>query len=133
VVRLCEGADLVIYDTQFTPAEYAQRPHWGHSCPEDAIEIVNAAGAPALMLFHHAPERTDQQIDTLLHQHRAQQAEVGSKLEIYAAYEGMEFEITKRGLGPIAPAPSVPPRSPSNPPQKPASSEPEADFKKVKT
>ena len=37
VVRLCEGADLVIYDTQFTPEEYRARPHWGHSCPEDAI------------------------------------------------------------------------------------------------
>src|SRR5438105_3231518 len=36
VVRLCDGADLVIYDTQFIPAEYAERPHWGQSCPEDA-------------------------------------------------------------------------------------------------
>lgn len=124
VVRLCEGANLVIYDTQFTPAEYAQRPHWGHSCPEDAIEIVNAAGAPALMLFHHAPERTDQQIDDLLTHHRAQQAEAGNKLEIYAAYEGMEFEITKNGLGPMAPAPLVPPRTPSNPPRQPAAGAP---------
>ena len=66
VVRLCEGADLVIYDTQFTPEEYAPKPHWGHSCPEDAIEIARAAGAKGVVLFHHAPERTDDQIDALL-------------------------------------------------------------------
>ena len=45
VVALCEGADLVIYDTQFTPEEYAPQPHWGHSCPDDAIEIAREAGS----------------------------------------------------------------------------------------
>ena len=108
VVRLCEGANLVIYDTQFTPAEYATRPHWGHSCPEDAIEIVREAGAEALMLFHHAPERTDTQIDELLARHRAQQASEHKKLIIHAAYEGMEVEVTRAGLGAISPQPKVP-------------------------
>lgn len=111
VVRLCEGAQLVIYDTQFTPTEYAQRPHWGHSCPEDAIEIARDAGAKALMLFHHAPERTDDQLDDLLARHRAQQANEGSPLAIYAAYEGMELDLTRSGLGEIMPAPMVPVRS----------------------
>ncbi len=85
VVRLCEGADLVIYDTQFTPEEYRDKPHWGHSCPEDAIEIVRAAGAKTVVLFHHAPERTDAQIDSLLAYHRAQAPD----LKIVAAAEGM--------------------------------------------
>ena len=42
-----------------TPEEYRAKPHWGHSCPEDAIEISRAAGAKCVVLFHHAPERTD--------------------------------------------------------------------------
>lgn len=102
VVRLCEGADLVIYDTQFTPAEYVQKPHWGHSCPEDAIEIAREAGARALMLFHHAPERTDAQIDALLAYHREQQARAGSSLAIYAASEGMEVELDRTGVAAIS-------------------------------
>jgi phosphoribosyl 1,2-cyclic phosphodiesterase len=85
VVKLCEGADLVIYDTQFTPQEYAQKPHWGHSCPEDAIEIARAAGAKNVVLFHHAPERTDEQIDALLDYHRSNTTDMG----IIAAAEGM--------------------------------------------
>ncbi len=106
VVRLCEGADLVIYDTQFTPAEYIQKPHWGHSCPEDAIEIAREAGARALMLFHHAPERTDAQIDELLKFHREQQARVGSKLAIHAASEGMEVDLDRTGVVAISAVPA---------------------------
>lgn len=123
VVRLCEGAQLVIYDTQFTPQEYAQRPHWGHSCPDDAIEIATEAGAQALMLFHHAPERTDEQLDALLDQHRAEIAKSGKRLAIHAAYEGLEVDLSRGGVGEIPLVPSVPVRSgtaiPSNPPQKP--------------
>jgi phosphoribosyl 1,2-cyclic phosphodiesterase len=89
VVRLCEGADLVIYDTQFTPEEYRAKPHWGHSCPEDAIEIARAAGARGLMLFHHAPERTDDQIDELLARHR----KATPDLELLAASEGLEITL----------------------------------------
>ena len=93
VVRLCEGADLVIYDTQFTPEEYRMRPHWGHSCPEDAIEIARAAGAKTVCLFHHDPTRTDDQIDALLAHHRKQTTDV----EIVAAAEGMEITLGKHG------------------------------------
>ena len=85
VVRLCDGADLVIYDTQFTPEEYAQKPHWGHSCPEDAIEIARAAGAKNVVLFHHSPERTDDQIDALLEYQRSITKDIG----LVAAAEGM--------------------------------------------
>ena len=93
VVRLCEGADLVIYDTQFTPIEYAQKPHWGHSCPEDAIEIVCEAGARSLALFHHAPERSDDEIDQLLLQHRQSLQERGLPLTLLAAHEGLAVEV----------------------------------------
>src|SRR5277367_6169850 len=53
VVSLARDADLLIYDTQFTPEEYESRPHWGHSRPDDAIEIAREARAKQLCLFHH--------------------------------------------------------------------------------
>lgn len=98
VVRLCDGAQLVIYDTQFTPSEYAQRPHWGHSCAEDAIEIAQQAGAENLMLFHHSPDRTDDQLDALLCQHREQLRHEHSPLELHAASEGLEVDLTEHGM-----------------------------------
>lgn len=98
VVRLCEGAQLVIYDTQFTPSEYIQRPHWGHSCAEDAIEIAREAGAETLMLYHHSPDRTDAQLDDLLGQHREQLHRDGTPLDLHAAFEGMEVDLSPHGL-----------------------------------
>jgi phosphoribosyl 1,2-cyclic phosphodiesterase len=94
VVRLCRNADLVIYDTQFTPEEYVLRPHWGHSCPEDAMEIAREAGAKSVCLFHHAPERTDAQLDEILAIQRARNPD----LDVIAASEGQAVTLGERGV-----------------------------------
>jgi phosphoribosyl 1,2-cyclic phosphodiesterase len=91
LVSLCRGADLLIYDTQFTPEEYRQRPHWGHSTPDDAIAVAREAGVGHLVLYHHAPARTDDQQDAILAQYRALLASEG--LPLSAAYEGMEITL----------------------------------------
>ena len=89
VVRLCEGADLVIYDTMFTPEDYQRIPHYGHSRPSDAVEICGEAGASRLALFHHAPERTDAEIDAILADTRAPPtAKAARKLDIVARVRG---------------------------------------------
>ncbi len=98
VVELCRGCGLVIYDTMFLPDEYRARPHWGHSCPEHALEIVEAAGASCLALFHHAPERSDEQVDAEL-----ARAQAVASCRVVAAAEGMELEVPAR---PQAAAPS---------------------------
>jgi len=91
VVRLCEGADLVVYDTMFTADDYARIPHYGHSRPIDAVDVCREAGARQLVLFHHAPERSDAEIDTILQQTRRL---VGSgDLEVVAAFEGLDVEL----------------------------------------
>ncbi|CAN0418885.1 unnamed protein product, partial [Phaeothamnion confervicola] len=58
-VRLAEGADVVVYDTFFTPEQYSERKHWGHSTAEDGIKLCQDAGARNLFFFHHNPEIPD--------------------------------------------------------------------------
>ncbi len=93
VIALCRDADLLIYDTQFTPEEYKVRPHWGHSRPDDAIEIARKAGAKRLCLFHHAPMRSDDQNDQILATYRKVVADANDKLELMSAYEGLELTL----------------------------------------
>jgi phosphoribosyl 1,2-cyclic phosphodiesterase len=93
VVALCEGADLVIYDTMFTPEDYQLLPHFGHSRPSDAIEVSAEAGARALALYHHAPERSDDEIDLMLAEARTVAA--GQGLGVIAAYEGLDLPLGK--------------------------------------
>jgi hypothetical protein len=93
VVALAKKADLLIYDTQFTPDEYKSRPHWGHSRPDDALEIAREAKVGTLCLFHHAPMRSDDDNDKILAQYRGVVASAGDKFELVSAYEGLELTL----------------------------------------
>ena len=93
VIDLARGADLLIYDTQFTKAEYLQRPHWGHSHPDDAIQIARDAGVKQLCLFHHAPLRSDDENDAILEQYRQVAGAGDHPLPLVSAYEGLEITL----------------------------------------
>jgi phosphoribosyl 1,2-cyclic phosphodiesterase len=56
---LCDGADVLVYDAQYTPDEYVNKVGWGHSTYVAGAELARAAGVKALVLFHHDPCRTD--------------------------------------------------------------------------
>lgn len=93
VVALAKGADLLIYDTQFTKDEYRQRPHWGHSHPDDAIAIAREAGVKTLCLFHHAPLRSDDENDKILAEYRGVVTAQQEKFDLVSAYEGLELTL----------------------------------------
>jgi phosphoribosyl 1,2-cyclic phosphodiesterase len=95
VVRLCEGADLVVYDTMFTAEDYRSLPHYGHSRPSDAIEICHDAGVKTLALYHHAPERSDAEVDAMLADARKGAAGAARDLKVIAAYEGLDVALGK--------------------------------------
>jgi len=84
-----------VYDTMFTADDYRRIPHYGHSRPSDAVDICREAGAKSLVLFHHAPERSDAEVDGILTDARALAAERASALEVSAAFEGLEVELGK--------------------------------------
>ncbi|MFQ5611625.1 MAG: MBL fold metallo-hydrolase [Anaerolineae bacterium] len=91
-LTLMDEADWVIYDAHFTARDYEAKFHHGHSTPAQAAEMALEAGAKHLLLFHHAPERTDDQVDMML---AACRARLGGKgLHVSAAREGL---ILQRG------------------------------------
>lgn len=70
LLSLCKDADVLIYDTQYLPEEYsgergASRVGWGHSTYEAACSLAHAANVGELVLFHHDPDRTDDQVDAI--------------------------------------------------------------------
>ncbi len=95
VARLCEGSDLVIYDTMFTAEDYRLMPHFGHSRPADAIEIAKEAGARKVALFHHAPERSDAEVDAMLADAGNLARTAGGGIEVIAAFEGLDLALGK--------------------------------------
>lgn len=60
ILKLIEGADLVIYDSTYTEEEFAQKIGWGHSTWNEGVALCRAANVKKMALFHHGPEHEDQ-------------------------------------------------------------------------
>ena len=83
LISMSQGADVLVYDAQYTPAEYESRHGWGHSTWQEGIRIAKQAGAKQLVLFHHDPDRDDEAV-------RRIEQEARQKFSAtMAAYEGL--------------------------------------------
>ncbi len=83
------GADLLIYDAQYTDEEF--RINWGHSTMEYAAAAANRAGVKKLALFHHDPDRTDAKLDELAEHYCT--AGGDGETEVFYAREGMVIDL----------------------------------------
>ena len=65
LTNLAQDADILIYDAQYTPEEYAGKSGgipklgWGHSTYEEAVKLAQASGVKRLVLYHHDPMQSD--------------------------------------------------------------------------
>ena len=66
VWNLIEGVDVLLHDAQFTEAERPLSDLYGHATVEETALIAAKAGVGRLVLFHHSPVRTDDQLDRIL-------------------------------------------------------------------
>lgn len=89
LLQLAKGADLLIYDAQYTDEEYAAgKQGWGHSTWQEGVKLAMAAGVSRLLLFHHEPERGDRELAEL--EQRAEQSFAGCQV----AREGMTIVLS---------------------------------------
>jgi phosphoribosyl 1,2-cyclic phosphodiesterase len=93
LVSFARGAKVLVHDTMFTAQEYDAFVGWGHSTHEDAVELALQAGVQQLVLFHHRPERTDDEVDRCVANCRAMVASRGARLDVVAAAEGMSLTV----------------------------------------
>ena len=88
---LAEGAAVLLHDAQYTQEEYVERVGWGHSSTEDVVRFARRAGSRRLVLFHHDPLHTDEQLERILA--RANEVSAAGEGEVELAREGMTFEL----------------------------------------
>jgi phosphoribosyl 1,2-cyclic phosphodiesterase len=93
LVEFVRGAALLIHDTTYTTEEYDHHRGWGHSTFRDAVELALEAGVAKLVLFHHEPRRTDDQLDGCLAECRALVKARGGALQVVAAAEGLTLTL----------------------------------------
>ena len=93
LVEFVRGAKVLVHDATYTTDEYERHRGWGHSTYEDAVNLALDAGVEQLILFHHRPERTDDDVDRCVAESRALVAARGGRLLVTAAAEGMTLSV----------------------------------------
>jgi phosphoribosyl 1,2-cyclic phosphodiesterase len=93
VAKFFQGADLLVHNTQYTKKEYdAKKVGWGHSSFEWAINAAHMAGVKRLVLFHHDPLRTDDEL-AALEKAFTKKLEGRSQLRVSVAQERTTIEV----------------------------------------
>lgn len=70
-LALAAGADLLIHDAFLRPDEVPALGSFGHPAADYAVSLARRAGAGRVLLAHHKPDRTDDELDELAARFRA--------------------------------------------------------------
>lgn len=87
LTKFSEGADVLIHDAQYTLPEYDVFQGFGHSTFEMACEVAKKAGVGKLILSHHDPKHSDNELKDL------ESKAKNIFPETYIASETMEFSF----------------------------------------
>lgn len=63
---IARDADVLLHDAQYRNHEYGAHVGWGHSGVADAMEFADKSGVRTLVLFHHDPYHTDDELEEVL-------------------------------------------------------------------
>lgn len=67
LLKLAQGADLLVHDSHFASLEEKQRfVEYGHSSWLEATQAAIEAGVKNLALFHYAPDLSDDELEQIL-------------------------------------------------------------------
>jgi len=91
--RFCSGADILIHDAQYTEQDMPQKHGWGHSLVSQACRLAMEAGVKQLVLYHHDPDRTDDQLDEIQQSARDLIKKNNRSLICTVAYEGLTLSL----------------------------------------
>jgi phosphoribosyl 1,2-cyclic phosphodiesterase len=87
-LELAAGVDVLIHDAQLTTSELAECSYRGHSSADYAVALGASAGARRVLLFHHDPERTDEQVVEIVDAVRR-----CAQMPVEAAVEGTVVDV----------------------------------------
>jgi phosphoribosyl 1,2-cyclic phosphodiesterase len=90
-VSLASNCDLLIHDAQYLDEELDRRASFGHASCGYAVALAERARARRLLLFHHDPPRTDDDIDAMV------AAYAGGPVPVEGAAEGMVVDLPAVG------------------------------------
>ena len=89
-LALATGCDVLFHDAQYTDDEIGERAAFGHASTGYAVGLAEAAGVGRLVLYHHDPSRTDDEIDAIVAGY------AGARVKVSAAAQGAVLDLPAR-------------------------------------
>lgn len=65
LLALVDGVDVLVHDAQFLEPERTWADAYGHATVLDAVALAERCDVGRLVLFHHGPSRTDDDLDRI--------------------------------------------------------------------
>jgi phosphoribosyl 1,2-cyclic phosphodiesterase len=93
---LAQRADVLLHDAQYGDDEYPQHVGWGHSAIDHVLDFALKASVGSVVLFHHDPYHTDDELDELLD--KALQRSGSMRERVCLAREGMVIRLDLDGV-----------------------------------
>ena len=88
---------MLFHDAQYGDDEYPDHVGWGHSAIEHVIGFARKAEVGTVVLFHHDPYHTDDELDELLAS-TPTNAGTPTMHAVCLAYEGMTVVLDPGGV-----------------------------------
>lgn len=94
-VEFFRDANALVFDAMFSLRESYQKEDWGHSSAIAGADLATRAGVRQLLLFHHDPYATDEEIWSLRDQAQKylEQHPERPPCQVIVAYDGLELEL----------------------------------------
>lgn len=86
-------ADLLFHDAEYTKDEYPKKKGWGHSSIRDVMDLAVQARVKKLGIFHLNQDRTDDDMDRIVNDCRAELKHIQSGMDVFAVSSDMAFHI----------------------------------------
>jgi ribonuclease BN (tRNA processing enzyme) len=86
-MELARGVDVLVHDAQYTADELPARGAFGHAAAEYAARLGEAADVGRVLLFHHDPRRTDEDVAAI-----CAKVAASATVPVDVASEGLAFD-----------------------------------------
>jgi phosphoribosyl 1,2-cyclic phosphodiesterase len=97
-VQFCQHADVLIHDAQYLESDMPHKHGWGHSLVSHVQELAAAANVHHLILFHHDPDRTDEELDAMQDATQDWLRQQSSPVQCTVAFEGLTINMAPEGI-----------------------------------
>lgn len=92
-VDFCRKADILVHDAQYLEEDMPRKHGWGHSLASQACQLALKAEVKHLVLYHHDPDRTDDELDRLQDFSRHWFETQGARTACTVAFEGLSLSL----------------------------------------